>query len=356
MDYALIMAGGSGTRLWPLSRESRPKQSLQLVGERSMFQHAVDRLVPLFPAERIWVVTRLEHASLLLAQTPELPAGNLILEPQGRGTAPAIGLAAIHLRRADPQAVMAVLTADHYIADTARFGQVLGAALQVARQGYLVTLGIKPSSPSTGYGYIEQGQAMGEVEGFPVFQVRRFTEKPNHETAVRMVAGGIYSWNSGMFIWQVRRILAEFERQMPEFYASLMEVDAALGTPDYDAVLQRVWPQVAKQTIDYGVMEGAQDVAAIPVDMGWSDIGSWASLVELLAADAQGNILRGDPLTLDTRNTLIFGDKRLIAAVGVRDLVIVDSGDALLVCHKDHEQRVRELVDLLRRQGREDLT
>jgi mannose-1-phosphate guanylyltransferase len=321
-----------------------------------MFQHAVDRLAPLFPADRIWVVTRAEHAALLHAQTPELPAGNLILEPQGRGTAPAIGLAAIHLRRADPQAVMAVLTADHYIANTARFRQVLGAALQVARQGYLVTLGIKPSSPSTGYGYIEQGPALGEVEGYPVFQMRRFTEKPDRETATHMVASGIYSWNSGMFIWQVERILAEFERQMPEFYARLMEVDAVLGTPDYDAVLGGVWPQIAKQTIDYGVMEGAQEVAVIPVDMGWSDIGSWASLVELLAADPQGNIVRGDPLILDTHDTLIFGGERLIAAVGVRDLVIVDSGDALLICHKDQEQRVRELVELLKAQGRSDLT
>jgi mannose-1-phosphate guanylyltransferase len=252
--------------------------------------------------------------------------------------------------------VMAVLTADHYISDTARFRQVLSAALQVARQGYLVTLGIQPNNPSTGYGYIEQGSALDDAEGFPVFHVRRFTEKPNRETAARMVAGGIYSWNSGMFIWQVRRILEEFERQMPEFYARLMEVEAALGTPDYDAVLGRVWPQIAKQTIDYGVMEGARDAVVIQVDMGWSDIGSWGSLVELLPTDDQGNILVGDLLTLDTRNTLVFGDQRLIATVGVRDLIIVDSGDALLVCHKDHEQRVRELVEALKRRGHENLT
>jgi mannose-1-phosphate guanylyltransferase len=356
MDYALIMAGGSGTRLWPLSREDRPKQSLQLVGERSMFQHAVERLAPLFPPERIWVVTREAHAGILHTQSPELPVGNLILEPEGRGTAPAIGLAAIHLRRADPQAVMAVLTADHYISDTARFRQALAAALQVARQGYLVTLGITPSSPSTGYGYIEQGSSLDQAEGFPVYRVRRFTEKPNRETAVRMVAGGIYSWNSGMFIWQVSRILEEFERQMPEFYARLMEVEAVLGTPDYEAVLNRVWPQVAKQTIDYGVMEGAQEVAVIPVDMGWVDIGSWGSLVELLPGDAQGNILRGDYLAVDTQDTLVLGDQRLIATVGVRDLIIVDAGDALLVCHKDQEQRVRELVEALKKRGRTELT
>jgi mannose-1-phosphate guanylyltransferase len=355
MDYALIMAGGSGTRLWPLSRETRPKQSLQLVGDRSMFQHSVERLRPLFPTRNIWVVTRSEHAGLLHAQTPELPAGNLILEPQGRGTAPAIGLAAIHLRRTDPQAVMAVLTADHYIADTARFRQVLAAALDAARRGHLVTLGITPAGPSTGYGYIEQGLSLGEIEGFPVFQVRRFIEKPDRPTAARMVASGIYSWNSGMFIWQVQRILAEFERQMPEFYARLLEVEAALGTPGYETVLGRIWPQVAKQTIDYGVMEGAQDVVVIPADIGWTDIGSWASLVELLPADAQGNNLVGEHLSIDTRNTLVFGGQRLIATVGVNDLVIVDAGDALLVCHKDHEQRVRELVDLLKKRNRLDL-
>jgi mannose-1-phosphate guanylyltransferase len=356
MDFALIMAGGSGTRLWPLSRENRPKQSLQLVGERSMFQHSVDRLSPLFSPERIWVVTRTAHASLLQAQTPDLPESNLILEPEGRGTAPAIGLAAIHLRRADPQAVMAVLTADHYISDPARFRQVLSAGLNVARQGHLVTLGIRPTNPSTGFGYIEQGPALGEVDGFSVFHVRRFTEKPNRETAARMFSGGIYSWNSGMFIWQVQRILDEFERQMPEFYAYLMEVDAALGTPEYEAVLGRVWPQIAKQTIDYGIMEGARGVVVIPVDMGWTDIGSWGSLVDLRPTDDQGNIMSGELLSLDTHNTLVLGDKRLIATVGVRDLIIIDSGDALLVCHKDQEQRVRELVDMLIAQGKEELT
>jgi mannose-1-phosphate guanylyltransferase len=355
MDYALIMAGGSGTRLWPLSREGRPKQSLHLVGERSMFQHAIERLAPLFPTQDIWVVTRSEHASLLHAQSPELPANNLILEPQGRGTAPAIGLGAIHLRRADPQAVMVVLTADHYITHPDRFRQVLAAALEAARRGHLVTLGIKPANPSTGYGYIEQGSSLGEVGGFPVFHVQHFTEKPDRQTAARMVASGIYSWNSGMFIWQVQRILAEFERQMPEFYARLLEVEAAIGTPDYEAVLGRIWPQIPKQTIDYGVMEGAQDVVVIPADFGWTDIGSWASLVELLPTDAQGNTLVGEHLSIDTQNTLVFGGERLIATVGVRDLVIVDAGDALLVCHKDHEQRVRELVDLLKAQNHLDL-
>ena len=353
MFYALIMAGGSGTRLWPLSRSQRPKQSLQLIGDRTMFQHAVDRIAPLFPPEQIFVVTRQEHAALLASQVPDLPWQNFLVEPEGRGTAPAIGLGAIYLRRKDPQAVMAVLTADHYITDGAGFRRALAAAAQAAAQGRLVTLGIQPSSPSTGFGYIQQGESLGKIDDLPVYRVQRFTEKPEAETARRMVASGDYSWNSGMFIWRVERILAEFQRQMPDFYTQLMEVDAALGSPAESAVLQRIWPQIAKQTIDYGIMEGAQDVVVIPVDIGWTDIGSWTSLVDLLPADEQGNTFVGPTLAIDTSDTLVFGDKRLVAAIGVHGLVIVDTGDALLICPKEREQEVREVVKRLGKEGLE---
>ncbi len=318
MYYALIMAGGSGTRLWPLSREQKPKQSLRLVGQRSMFQHAVERLDPLFPPDHIRVVTRAEHSALLHAQVPTLSANNFIVEPEGRGTAPAIGLAAIHFYRQDPNAVMAVLTADHYIADTVRFQQVLQAAEKLARQGYLVTLGIEPSYPSTAFGYIELGQTLEPVDDFKVYRVRAFTEKPNRETAARMVSSGIYSWNSGMFVWQVNRILEEFNRQMPDFYEKLMQVEAVLGTPEYGQVLGRVWPEIAKETIDYGVMEKAENVAVIPVEMGWTDVGSWNNLVGLRPADEQDNSIEGEHIGLDTRSTLIIGDKRLIATIGIK--------------------------------------
>jgi mannose-1-phosphate guanylyltransferase len=354
--YALIMAGGVGTRLWPLSRRGRPKQSLRLVGERTMFEHAIDRIAPLFQPEEIFVVTGAEHVESMAAQAPELPPEKFIVEPEGRGTAPCVGLGAIHLRRQDSDAVMAVLTADHFIADVTRFRQVLTAAAQVAEEGHLVTLGITPSSPSTGYGYIKQGESLGTVEGVSVFRAERFTEKPSLETAIHMVESGEYSWNSGMFIWRVDRVMEEFERLMPEFYVQLAEVEATLETPGYKSALNRVWPQVVKQTIDYGIMERAEDVAVIPVDIGWSDVGSWSSLLELLPADDVGNVIVGPHVGIDTRDTLVFsGDgKRLVATIGVEGMVIVDTEDALLICPREREQEVREIVRRLEDENRGD--
>jgi mannose-1-phosphate guanylyltransferase len=351
MYYAVIMAGGSGTRLWPLSRRGRSKQSLKLVGDRTMFQHAVDRLAPLFPPEHIYVVTREDQSALLSSQVPMLSPDNFIKEPIGRGTAPAIGLAAIHLQQRDPDAVMAVLTADHYIANPERFRQVLEAASLLAQSGYLVTLGIKPASPSTAFGYIEQGQEEGTVRDFEIFRVKRFTEKPGIDIAKEMVASGMYSWNSGMFIWRADRILEEMKCQMPELFAQLMEVKTAFGKPEAHEVLARVWNQVTEKTIDYGVMEHAKDVVVIPVDIGWTDVGSWASLAELLPHDQDGNIFVGPCEEIDTRNTLVFGGKRLVTTIGIHDIVIVDSEDALLVCAKTREQEVRELVERLKQNG-----
>ena len=350
--YALIMAGGFGTRLWPLSRRDHPKQSLALVGGRTMFEHAVDRIAPIFQPEQIFVVTGAEHVDSLAAQAPELPRENFIVEPQGRGTGPAIGLGAIHLLRQDPEAIMAVLTADHFIVDADRFRQVLTAAAQVAEDGHLVTLGIAPSFPSTGYGYIKQGESLRGAEGFPVYRAERFTEKPTLETALHMVESGEYSWNSGMFIWRVERVMEEFQRQMPDFYVQLAQVETALGGTGYQPTLNRVWPEVVKQTIDYGVMEGAEDVAVIPVDIGWSDIGSWTSLSEILPTDREGNTIVGPHVGIDTRETVVFGGKRLIATIGLEGMVIVDTEDALLVCPRDREQEVRAIVRQLDREDR----
>lgn len=351
MFYAVIMAGGSGTRLWPLSRNTRPKQTLRLVGERTMFQYAVDRLSPLFPLERILVVTRAEHTPLLREQAPGLPAENFIVEPVGRGTAPAIGLAAVHLSCIDRNAVMAVLTADHYIRDVAYFQKVLRATHKVAGKGHLVTLGITPSVPSTGYGYIEHGDSLGSVAGQPVYRVRRFIEKPDLSTAKQMVENKAYSWNSGMFIWRIDRILAEFQRQMPELSDQLSALAADFGSTAYSEILTRIWPQVAKQTIDYGVMEGAKDVVVIPADIGWTDVGSWGSLFSLLPADETGNVWVGPHLGIDTESTLAFGEKRLIATIGVKNMMVIETADAVLVCPREREQEVREMVERLKESG-----
>jgi len=250
---------------------------------------------------------------------------------------------------------MAVLTADHFISNTDRYLRVLSAADKVARQGFLVTLGIAPSQASIAFGYIEQGLGLDPVDGFQVYRIRAFTEKPNRDTAARMVSSGLYSWNSGMFIWQVKRILEEFRRQMPEFYELLMEVDAALGTGKYAKVLKRVWSQLNKQTIDYGIMEGAQNSVVIPVEMGWTDVGSWGSLYGIFDPDEQGNIISGAHAGIDTTGSVVFGNKRLIATVGVKDLVIVDTEDALLICAKGQEQRVKEIVEILKAEGKDEL-
>ena len=352
MYYAVIIAGGSGTRLWPLSRRGRSKQSLKLVGERTMFQHAVDRLAPLFRPEQIYVVTREDQSALLSSQVPDLPLPNFINEPVGRGTAPAIGLAAVHIRQRDSEASMAILTADHYITNPERFRRSLEAACAVAQEGHLVTLGIKPTSPSTGFGYIQQGENLGTVLEFPVFRVECFTEKPAHNMAQQMMASGNYSWNSGMFVWRVERILNEFQKQMPDLYVQLAKVEAALGKPNYKAILLQAWNRVTEQTIDYGVMEHATDVAVIPVDIGWTDVGSWGSLTELLPHDQDGNTFVGPYEEIDTHNTFVFGEKRLIATIGVKDIVIVDSEDALLICAKKREQEVRQIVDRLKTNGK----
>ncbi len=354
--YALIMAGGGGTRLWPLSRRAHPKQTLRLFGERTMFQLAVDRLRPMLPMAHIFVVTAAEQVPALAEQVPDLPADNFIIEPMGRGTAACIGLSALHLRRRDPQAVMAVLTADHFIRREETFRRALRAAHRVATEDYLVTLGIEPTYPATGYGYIERGEALGDVDGFPVYRVARFREKPDAATAMAFLADGRYSWNSGMFIWKVSRILEEMERLMPDLSATLAALSEALERGDYEAQIARLWPQLRKETIDYGVMEHAEQVAVLPVEMGWSDVGSWAAVMTLHERDEAGNISLGNHLAVETERTMVFAEgKRLIATVGVRDLIIVDTDDALLVTTPEASQQVREVVRRLRERGREDV-
>lgn len=351
--YALIMAGGVGSRLWPLSRQKSPKQVLPLVGDRSMFQGAVDRLQPLLMPEDVFVVVGEEQVDLLKAEGTGIPDRNFVIEPAGRGTAPAIALSAITLRQHDPDAIMVVLTADHFIGDAEGFREVLKAAGEVAAQGHLVTLGITPSSPSTGYGYIERGRHLTNANGYAAYQVVAFREKPDLVTAKHFVVSGKHSWNSGMFVWKVSRFLEELSLTMPEFYQQLLAIEAALGTPAFDRVLHEVWQNVKAQTVDYGVMEKARDVAVVPAEFGWNDIGSWATLLEILDNDEQGNVIRrAEHLGVDTSNTLVFGHDRLVATIGLHDMIVIDTGDAILVCPKDRAQDVKLVVDTLKKNGK----
>lgn len=353
--YAVIMAGGGGTRLWPLSVQERPKQMLSLNGKRTLFQMAVDRLEGMFPAERILVVTVAEQASKLQAQVPEIPVENYLLEPMPRGTASVVGYAASVLAQRDPGAVMAVLTADHFIEEVAQFQAVLRAAKSVAEQGYLVTLGIRPTAPATGYGYIQRGESLGVFGGQEVFRVLRFKEKPDEVTARGFLERGDHDWNSGMFIWTVEQILAEIAHWMPELAKKLAAIREAWDTPERGTVLAQIWPTIQPQTVDYGIMEKAERVAVVAgADLGWNDVGSWDSLFEVLEGDEHGNlVVNAQHLGLDTHASLVVGDgsERLLVTVGLEDMILVDSGSALLVCPRSQAQKVREIVKLLKENG-----
>ncbi len=352
--YALIMAGGGGTRLWPLSRKTRPKQLLPLIEEHSMFRASVERLIPILSAERVFVVTGASQVAQLQADAPEIPAENFIVEPFGQNTGPAVGLATTHIQQRDPDAVIAVVTADHHIADEAKFQRVITAAAEQAREGFIVTLGISPSFPATGYGYIRRGEVLAQQGEFQIYHADGFTEKPVLETATEFVLSGLYSWNSGMFIFQAERLVAEYARQQPEMHRLLQAIRAAIGTNDYAAALGTHWPQMPRLSIDYAVMEQAERMAVIPVDMGWSDIGSWATLYEVLDGDSAGNVTRGTNgiphIHIDTQDSLIFS-KRMVATIGLKDIVIVDTDDVLLICHRDRSQDVRQVVEQLKQSG-----
>ena len=357
--YAAILAGGSGTRLWPHSRQAQPKQFADITGSgRTMIQATADRLHGLVATDQLYVVVGEQHAAMTAAQLPQLAPKQLIIEPSGRNTGPAIGLACIQLYHRDPQAVVAILPADHVILDAERFRAALRQADAVAQQGFLVTLGITPDFPHTGYGYIKQGTQLlfNESSDLAVYEVERFLEKPNRTTAESFLSEGGYYWNGGIFIARVDRLLAEFARQQPEFHAVLQRILHSLGMADAAQVLATEWPKTPKLSIDYAIMEHAERLAMVPLQAGWNDVGSWDALAGVLTQDADSNfIARGATLSIESKGNIVYSNKRVVALIGVDDLVLVETDDALLVGHKAQMQKVKEVVEQLRKTGRAEL-
>lgn len=351
--YAVIMAGGVGSRFWPASRRLRPKQLLPLADDNtSLIRATVERISPVVPAERVIIVTSDGLCEATAAELPDVPRENILGEPTGRNTAPCVGWAAAHVRRRDPDATMMVLPADHHIGDVPAYLDVLRRCIGAAGEGALVTVGLVPTRPETGYGYIEPGDARGEG----VFATKRFVEKPDAERAARFVDSG-YLWNSGMFFFQAASVLAEFNRQRPAMYAMLERYDEAAATGDEAELVARTYGDIESISFDHGVMEDADNVWVVPGSFGWSDLGSWTTAYELADKDADGNALpregddSADAIVIDSTGSYISaGAGKLVALVGMRDVVVVDTDDALLVMPRERAQDVKRVVAALKEQ------
>lgn len=343
---AVILAGGSGTRLWPLSTPSFPKQFLPLPNGNSMISEALARVAPLVMPEQAWVVTGRSMAELVHEHLPSVPRSHILGEPIGRSTAAAIGWAAATIARQDPQAVMAVLTADHMITKVNVFNSALQLATTLAEQDYLVTLGIQPMAPETGYGYIRYASLLAEGYDHSAFLGERFVEKPDLATARAYLQDGHYVWNSGMFIWKVERILAELHEHLPELARKIDAIVDATGTPHERAVLDELWSSLQTISIDYGIMEKVKTFAVIPSDIGWNDVGNWEQYGSLFAADDQGVRGVGHHQGLGSQNIFVYNDtSRQVFTIGLEDVIVVEMSDKTVICHKDAVQRVKELAE-----------
>lgn len=361
--HAVILAGGRGTRFWPRSRTRTPKQLLNIVGKDTMLQQTVARLKPLIPADRIWTVTNAEQADAVRKQVPAAARKRVLLEPMGMNTAVAIGLGAIHVRHAAlGDALMAVLPADHYIEQPKKFREVMSAALDMAREpGRMVVLGIPPTRPETGFGYVERRGEPIRVKGFSVYAVRRFTEKPELKLAQEYVASGNYHWNAGMFFWRVSTFLENLKTLLPKTHAALEKLAEFIGTRSYESKLRSVYSKLENISVDYAVLEpathieGPPRVFVIPTEVGWSDIGSWAAVYQLLAKNNGENVFAAEGLTLDAEGNFLWSPSKFVAAIGVRDLVVVETPDALLICPRDRAQDVAKIVKRLEEEHRKKL-
>jgi mannose-1-phosphate guanylyltransferase len=353
--YPVILAGGRGTRFWPLSRRKRAKQLLALDGKQTMIQQTVTRLLPLAPAKRFWIITNEDLRPAILKQFPKLPKAQVLAEPAARNTAPAIGLAAFLLLRQNPDAVIGMFPSDHVIADERRYREILQQGIQIAAAGEnIVVLGIRPTRPETGYGYIEAGGAFGGQ----ALRVRRFTEKPDAVEAAGFIAAGNYFWNSGMFLWSARTLANALREHLPKTAPLLEQIAATFGTRKFASTFRRLYPKCENISVDYAVLEPrsakgeqAGNIYCLPADFGWNDLGSWTALYEHRAArngDGEGNLIAGEGVyTLDAKRNFVHAPGKFVAAVGVNDLVVVDTDDALLITTRQQAQDVGKVVKYL---------
>ena len=344
---ALIMAGGRGERFWPRSRRNLPKQFLSLTDDgRTMIQLTVERILPLVDIEDIYIATNKDYRQLALEQLPGIPEENILCEPIGRNTAPCIGLGAVHIAKKYEDAIMLVLPSDHLIKFTKMYQTTLRDACRIAEEGTnLVTIGIMPDYPETGYGYIKFDAK--EPEG-RAYRVDRFVEKPSLEAAKEYLAAEEYLWNSGQFIWKVSSILKNMKQYMPDTYSHLLRIQEAIGTPEQEMVLDKEFREMESQSIDYGIMEKAKDIFILPGAFGWDDVGSWLAVGRIKKTNELGNVVDGNIITVNTKNCIIQGGRKLIAAVGLRDLIIVDTEDATLICEKDYTGDIKTVLENLK--------
>lgn len=350
---ALIMAGGRGERFWPKSRKTLPKQFLSLTGDgKTMIQLTVERILPLVEMDDIYIVTNKDYRQLVREQLPEIPERNILCEPVGRNTAPCIGLGTMHINQKYDDAVMMVLPSDHLIKQKKLFVDILGQACEIAEEdGNIVTVGITPSYPETGYGYIK---FLTEKKKGSAFKVEKFVEKPNMDKAKEYLASGDYLWNSGMFMWKVSTILNKMQTLLPQIYQKLTQIGEAIGTPEEDKVLQEVFPTVESISVDYGILEKTDSIYTLPGDFGWDDVGSWLAVSRVRGTDENNNVLTGNVLAVDTTDCVVEAQEKLIATVGLKNLVVVDTKDAMLICEKEKANDIKKVLETLRNDDRQE--
>lgn len=351
---AVIMAGGKGERFWPKSRVNMPKQFLSLTDDGlTMIQHTVKRLLPMIEIEDIFIVTNKKYINLVKTQLPEISEENILVEPIGKNTAPCIGFAATVINSRYDDAIMLVLPSDHLIKNNEMYIETLEKAINIAsKNSNLVTIGITPTYPETGYGYIHFEKNKSEQEGYIV---KEFVEKPDIDKAKSYLDSGQYLWNSGMFVWKVSSIMKNIKQFMPDIYEGLLKIKNAINISNFNSILYQCFDKFDSVSIDYGVMEKADNIYTIPGNFGWDDVGSWRALERINKTDENDNVINGDVIAIDTQKSVILSNKKLIAVAGLNDIIVVDTDDALLICNKENTQQVKDIIQELKKNNREDL-